>query len=301
VLRIGLLTPAVCRPPAQANPWENDCSVDDLVSIVQTADLLGFDHLTCSDHTAIPVTAAAGRGSTYWDPAATLAFIAAHTRWIKLATHVLVLGYRHPLQLVKQFSTVDRLSNGRVILGLGVGSLRAEFELLGAEFENRGSVADDAVQAIRASWGERVAAYHGDYFDFAEMVVDPTAVQRRVPLWFGGSTARSLRRAINLGDGWVPFGLDTPSLGAILKRWELPERFDVVLEAVRLDAVADAARVEDTVRGLFELGAAVVNVAFTHNSPAECIDQMTALAELLDMGRRTVDRPTRLGDTTQSG
>ena len=301
MLRIGLLTPAVYRPPGQANLWENDCSVDDLASIVQTADVLGFDHLTCSDHTAIPVTAAAGRGSTYWDPAATLAFIAARTNWIKLATHVLVLGYRHPLQLVKQFSTVDRLSNGRVILGLGVGSLRAEFELLDAEFENRGSVADDAVQAIRASWGERVAAYHGDYFDFADMVVEPTAVQRRVPLWFGGSTARSLRRAINLGDGWVPFGLDAPSLAAMLKRWELPERFDVVLEAVRLDAVADAARVEDTVRGLFELGAAVVNVAFTHDSLAECIDQMTALAELLDMRRSTVDRPTRLGDTMQSG
>ena len=120
-------------------------------------------------------------------------------------------------------------------------------------------------------------------------------------MWFGGSTARSLRRAINLGDGWVPFGLDAPSLAAMLKRWELPERFDVVLEAVRLDAVADAARVEDTVRGLFELGAAVVNVAFTHNSLAECIDQMTALAELLDMGRSTVDQPTRLGDTMQSG
>jgi alkanesulfonate monooxygenase SsuD/methylene tetrahydromethanopterin reductase-like flavin-dependent oxidoreductase (luciferase family) len=107
--------------------------------VAQAADQLGYHHLTCSEHVAVPVAAVARRGSAYWDPLATLAFLAARTTAIRLATHVLVLGYHHPLAIAKRYGTLDRLSNGRLILGLGVGTLAEEFDLLGAPFADRGA------------------------------------------------------------------------------------------------------------------------------------------------------------------
>jgi alkanesulfonate monooxygenase SsuD/methylene tetrahydromethanopterin reductase-like flavin-dependent oxidoreductase (luciferase family) len=105
-----------------------------------------------------------------------------------------------------------------VILGVGVGSLREEFELLDASFDDRGPRADDAMRALRAALSKREPEYHGPYYDFSGFVVDPHACQARVPLWVGGRTARSLRRAVALGDGWAPFGLRTAELGEMLAR-----------------------------------------------------------------------------------
>lgn len=127
-----MLTPAVYQPPGQANAWEARADVEDIIRIAQAADALGYHHLTCSEHVAVPAAAAERRGAAYWDPLAVLAFVAGQTTSIRLATHVLVLGYHHPLDIAKRYGTLDRLSGGRLILGLGVGSLAAEFELLGA-------------------------------------------------------------------------------------------------------------------------------------------------------------------------
>ena len=120
---------------------------------------------------------------------------------------MLVLGYHHPLEIAKRYGTLDKISNGRVILGVGVGTLKDEFDLIGAPFDDRGPRGDDAMRALRASLSQRQPEYHGEFYDFEGLVVDPCAVQPHVPLWVGGRTFRSLRRAVALGDGWSPFAV----------------------------------------------------------------------------------------------
>ncbi len=276
-MRFGLLTPVVTRLPGHG-AWEAAAEPVDLVKIARHADALGFSHLTCSEHTAVPPSATPGRGSTYWDPLATLSYVAAVTERIGLATNVLVLGYHHPLALAKSCGTLDRLSGGRVVLGVGVGSLRAEFDLLGSAFDDRGARADDAIRALRASWGRTQPSYHGSHYCFDDLVVEPTAPRASVPIWVGGRTVRSLRRAVELGDGWMPFGLTSDELRIALAGF--PARrsdFEVILQSPRLDPLADA---EGTLRAIERLGATgatMVNIAFHHRDPEQLLDQMSAL------------------------
>ena len=120
---------------------------------------------------------------------------------------MLVLGYHHPLEIAKRYGTLDQICGGRVILGLGVGYLEPEFELLGAPFDDRGARADDAIRALRAVVRSAEPAYEGAYYRFADVIVDPCGVQQDPPVWIGGRSQRSLRRAVELGDGWYPFAV----------------------------------------------------------------------------------------------
>jgi probable F420-dependent oxidoreductase len=190
--KLSVSTPVVITLP-HSGSWEKDASIEDLVQIAETADRLGYHHLTCSEHIALP--AAAQERNRYWDPLATLSYLAARTQRIRLATNVLVLAYHHPLEIAKRYGTLDKVSNGRLILGVGVGRLKEEFDLLGAPFDDRGPRGDDALRALRASLSVPEPAYHGEFYSFDGMVVDPCAVQEHVPIWIGGRTLRSLRRA----------------------------------------------------------------------------------------------------------
>src|SRR5204862_5066539 len=164
-----------------------------------------------------------------------------------------VLGYHHPLAIAKRYGTLDRVSGGRVILGVGVGSLREEFDLLGVPFEERGECADDAIRALRASLSQIEPVYQGAHYTYDGFVVDPCAVQPRVPIWVGGRTARSLRRAVELADGWAPFGLSRTELVDMITRaqdsaaWGTrAEPFELVLQNEHpFDPGAEADRVRD--------------------------------------------------------
>jgi alkanesulfonate monooxygenase SsuD/methylene tetrahydromethanopterin reductase-like flavin-dependent oxidoreductase (luciferase family) len=136
--RLSVATPVVTMFPRTSGDWEKHASTDDLARIAEAADRLGYHHLTCSEHIALPADEAHRRGTRYWDPLATFGYLAARTRRIRLATNVLVLGYHHPLEIAKRYGTLDKVSNGRLILGVGVGSLQEEFELIGAPFDDRG-------------------------------------------------------------------------------------------------------------------------------------------------------------------
>ena len=193
--------------PKTSGAWEKHASIEDLARIAEAADRLGYHHLTCSEHIALPAAETHRRGTRYWDPLATFGYLAARTQRIRLATNVLVLGYHHPLEIAKRYGTLDKVSNGRLILGVGVGSLKEEFDLIGAPFDDRGPRGDDALEALRASLSVPEPAYHGEFYSFDGMVVDPCAVQARVPIWIGGRTLRSLRRAATLADGWAPFNV----------------------------------------------------------------------------------------------
>jgi alkanesulfonate monooxygenase SsuD/methylene tetrahydromethanopterin reductase-like flavin-dependent oxidoreductase (luciferase family) len=198
-----------------------------------------------------------------------------------LATHVLVLAYHHPLEIAKRYGTLDKVSNGRLILGVGVGSLKEEFELVGAPFEDRGARGDDALRGLRASLSVPEPAYHGEFYSFSGMVVDPCAVQDRVPIWIGGRTLRSLRRAATLADGWAPFNVSLQQVRDWLGRFELQPGFEVVLPPpAPLDPINEPERTRDTLAEIAAHGATIVSATFIHTSLQHYLDNLQALAEL---------------------
>ena len=283
-MRFGLTTPIVTLVPRRHALWEEGAGVDELRQIAQAADRLGYHHLTCSDHVAIPAAVATARGGRYYDPFATLGFIAAMTQRIRLVTHVLVLPYHHPLEVAKRLGTLDQLSGGRVVAGVGVGSLREEFELLGVDFAGRGARYEDALRALRAALGQRQPVYHGSHFAFRDFVVDPCAVQARMPIWLGGRTPRSLRRAVSYADGWDPFGFSQAQLGALLARarqwpeWRARSApLELVLSPEHPLDVSSPGGISDTaavIRQYEQLGATALNLQFRHGSLAHLLDQL---------------------------
>jgi alkanesulfonate monooxygenase SsuD/methylene tetrahydromethanopterin reductase-like flavin-dependent oxidoreductase (luciferase family) len=122
-MRLGIVTPVLTRLPGAHARWEVEAGIEEVARLVVEAEGLGYDFCTCSEHVAVPVDAAEVRGATYWDPLATFGYLAARTSAIRLATFVLVLGYHHPLEIAKRYGTLDVVSGGRLILGVGVGTL----------------------------------------------------------------------------------------------------------------------------------------------------------------------------------
>lgn len=287
-MRFGLVTPIVTLVPGTHVSWENAAGPEELRQIAATADRLGFAYLTCSEHVGIPTGVAAARGGRYYDPAATLGYLAAVTRRIGLLTHVVVLPYHHPLEVAKRYGTLDRLSGGRVILGVGVGSLKEEFDLLGADFAGRGPRYEDALRAVRAALGQRQPSYRGTHYAFDDFIIDPAAVQERVPIWIGGRSARSLRRALALADGWDPFGLGVELLAAVLARardgpqWHArSEPLEVALSPERplaVDERQDVERAVATIGELRRIGATAVNLRFRHRSLAHYLEILDRFA-----------------------
>jgi probable F420-dependent oxidoreductase len=280
-LQLGIVTPVLTLLPRAHAQWEEDASFDDVIAVVGEAERLGYHHCTCSEHVAVPAPIAEVRGARYFDPLATFGALSATTRRIRFAAHVVVLGYHHPLAIAKRYGTLDLVSGGRLILGVGVGSLEEEFTLLGAPFDDRGARADDAMRALRAALSEREPSYDGEYHSFEGFLVDPCAIQEHVPMWVGGRTLRSLRRAVELGDGWAPFGLRTSELAEMLTRVELPAGFAVVVQNEHpLDPLGEPERVAEQLGRFAELGATAVNARFVHHSRAHYCEQLAALVSV---------------------
>jgi probable F420-dependent oxidoreductase len=278
-MRLSITTPVLTMMPGAHARWEETGTIDDVVRIAVAAERLGYDHVTCSEHIGVPASEAGRRGSTYWDPLATFGYLAARTERIRLATNVLVLGYHHPLEIAKRYGTLDTISSGRLILGVGVGTLREEFDLLGASFEDRGVRADDALRALRAAMSAPEPAYDGTHYSFSGLVIDPCAVQQHVPIWVGGRTLRSLRRAVVLADGWTPFAVSAGQAKDWLGRVETPNGFEVVLSPAQpLDPGGDPAAVTDELGKLAAAGATITKATLVHHSLEHCLDQLEALS-----------------------
>jgi probable F420-dependent oxidoreductase len=289
-LDLGIVTPVVHVNPRFDPPrWEDEGTVEDVVAVARAADRLGYRWVACSEHVAIPVAATDVRGPRYWDPVATLGFLAAHTERVSLLSHVIVLSYHHPLEVVKRWGTVDLISHGRVILGVGVGSLEGEFALLGRDMADRGARSDDAMRAIRAAWGDRRPTYEGSHFSFHDVVVDPAGLDRPLEMWVGGRTRRSLRRAVELGDAWMPFRLLQAELREILAapavRTAIEARdrpFGLVFPPEPpLDPLADPDGTAAVVREFADLGATGLSLRFRHHSRTHFLEQMEAMQELV--------------------
>jgi alkanesulfonate monooxygenase SsuD/methylene tetrahydromethanopterin reductase-like flavin-dependent oxidoreductase (luciferase family) len=254
--KLSVATPVVTMLPQISADWENRASIEDLAQIAEAADRLGYHHLTCSEHIALPAPEHDRRGTRYWDPLATLGYLAARTQRIRLATHVLVLGYHHPLEIAKRYGTLDKVSNGRLILGV-------------------------ALRALRASLSVREPSYHGEFYSFGGMVVDPCAVQERVPIWIGGRTLRSLRRAVTLADGWAPFNVSLEEARDWLGRFEIRPEFEVILPPPSpLDPINESHQTRDILADIAAHGGTIVSATFRHTSLQHYLENLQALAEL---------------------
>lgn len=203
----GIQLPVQSQSTIYAEPWEAGAGPDDLVAVARAADRAGFGYVACCDHVGVPRRLASAMSTVWYDPVATLAHLAAVTERVRLLSHVAVVGLRHPLLTAKQYATLDRLSGGRLILGVGAGHVREEFEALGVDFTRRGAVLDETIDALRAALGpEEFPAHHGKLYDFEGLGQLPRPAQPHVPLWVGGSSPAAVRRAALKGDGWLPQG-----------------------------------------------------------------------------------------------
>lgn len=270
-MKLGLITPVLTLNPRVHNSWEETAPFEAVAEIAEAADRLGYHHLTCSEHVAVPAgEIAARRGSRYYDPLATFGYLAARTTSIRFETHVLVLGYHHPFEIAKRYGTLDAITGGRLILGVGVGSLEEEFALLGAPFADRGERGDESLRELRRVMSAR---------EVDGFIIDPHAVQARVPIWIGGRTFRSLRRAVELADGWCPFGLKADDIAAMLRRvGGLPDGFEVVLFPEPMpDPVGDPEGTRQVIEPYVDAGATILNLRLRSDSLAQCVEQLEAM------------------------
>jgi probable F420-dependent oxidoreductase len=244
--------------------------------VARMAEELGFESLWTVEHTVVPTgyesqypyspdgRMPGGEHAEIPDPLIWLAYVAAATTTIRLATGILILPQRNPVTLAKELATLDVLSGGRVELGIGVGWLEEEFDALGVPFADRGPRTDDFVAALRVLWSEGDDTYHGRFCDFTNANSYPKPVQRGgIPVVVGGHTQVAARRAGRLGDGFFP---------GVFQADQLPPLLDTVRSNAR-DAGRDPDAIEitagafdyDTAARLADLGvarAAVPPLAF---------------------------------------
>ena len=187
------------------------------VALAQAGEAAGFESLWTVEHTVVP----SGYGSAYPyapsgkmagghddiplpDPLIWMAYVAAATKRIKLATGILILPQHEPVLAAKQIATLDHMSGGRVILGIGVGWLREEFAALGVPFEQRGARTDEYILALRELWGADKPTFSGKFTQFKDAYCRPQPVNKSVPIIVGGHSEAAARRAGRLGDGFFP-------------------------------------------------------------------------------------------------
>ena len=152
------------------------------------------------------------------DPLIWLAFVAAAAPTLRLGTCILIVPQRNPLVLAKELATLDRLSGGRVELGLGVGWLREEFDALGVPWERRGARNDEYIEAMRLLWSGPEVEFHGEFVDFAAVTCSPRPVQSSIPILVGGDTDAAIQRAVRIADGYFPGEGDVDRLASLIGR-----------------------------------------------------------------------------------
>lgn len=296
-LGVMLQLPVVAQTRLMATRWELESGPDEIAAVARAADRAGFFALGVCDHVAVPREHVEQMRTTWYDPVATLGMVAGITERARLLTHVYVPAYRHPLVAAKGFATLDRLSKGRVIVGVGAGHVEREFETLGIPFDDRGARLDESIDVLDAALRDEWPDIETERFAVHEVGMAPRPVQQpRPPIWVGGSSDAALRRAAERGDGWLPQGT---------WRTELPERIETLhrfREASRLAGepmdvgsmsepyyvgepswgVGDFTtsgppeKIAESLHGLRDMGATFAFVAFRTRSCGELVDQVEA-------------------------
>lgn len=270
----GIQLPIQSKSPTFAQPWEADAGPADLARIAQAADESRLGYVAVCDHVAVP--ADQNISSTWYDTVATLGWLGAQCPNTWLLSHVYVMAYRHPLVAAKAFATLDALTGGRVVMGVGAGHVQGEFEALDADFEDRGPALEEAIVAVRTAFQ---AANPGDVdagFDLDGPRYPATSVRvgpapsrpGGPPIWVGGSSPAAVRRAAQLGDGWLPQGPPKGGMRAAIERIaELREAAGRSAEPFAMGVLCEPIRMGDPVDGQPD---------YTLSGPAEHIAERLA-------------------------
>jgi probable F420-dependent oxidoreductase len=172
--------------------------------ICGAAEDAGFAAISFTEHPATPVTWRDDHGHDALDPFVGLGVAAAQSTTLRLLSYATVVPYRNPFLLAKAVATLDRMSGGRVVLGVGTGYLRGEFEALGVDFDQRNALFDESIAVLRRAWTGEPVTFRGQHFSATDVVCRPTPRQPRIPVWIGGNSAVTRRRVAQWADGWLP-------------------------------------------------------------------------------------------------
>lgn len=205
-LEVGMQLPIQSQSRIYAEAWEEGTGAAELGAVVDAAEAAGLFYVAVCDHVAVPEEPAKRMQTIWYDTIATLSWIAGRTERLRLLSHVFVPAYRHPLVSAKAFLTLDELSAGRAILGVGTGHVEGEFAAVGADYANRGTVTDECIDVLRAAFTDEYPSYAGEHFTVEGVGLQPRPRQEVLPIWVGGSSKPALRRAAVRGDGWLPQG-----------------------------------------------------------------------------------------------
>jgi probable F420-dependent oxidoreductase len=293
----GLQLPVQSQSTIYVQDWEPSAGAAEMVQVASACEAAGFAYVAVCDHVAIPRTHADAMSTSWWDTIATLSYLAAVTDRIGLLSHVYVLPYRHPLAAAKAWATLDALSGGRAILGVGAGHLKGEFAALGLPFDERGRLLDEAIDAVRAALADEFPSHEGPRWRFGELGQRPRPARSPLPIWVGGSSRPAMRRAAERGDGWLPQGPPEDGMAAGIAyirevRAASPRADDpIVLGALSGplyvgEPAWDAGRcvrgpaekVASYLRTYRDLGVDQIQVGFVSRSADELCDQIAAFA-----------------------
>jgi len=295
-LLYGIQLPIQTLTMTLREPWEVDATVADLVAVARAAEAAGFGFVGVCDHVALPLVDYTQRMTpTWYDPVATLSYLAAATTTVRLLSVVYIAAYRHPLVSAKSFMTLDHLSGGRAILGVGAGHVQAEFDALGVDFAGRGALLDENLDAIRAAFADTYSEHHGARFSYGPVGLAPRPVQARLPIWVGGSSKAALRRVAERGDGWIPQGTPRDQMAEAVAY--IRRHVDEVRPGARLDLgfmpewlyVGDPGwdlgphclsgppeKLAEALRAAHTFGCSVLHLRFRSRDGQELCDQLSA-------------------------
>lgn len=196
-----------CHLPVEKFLRPEECLDGKAIAVMsRAAENAGFSACALTDHPAPPAAWVEAGGHHALDPFVGLAFVAAATNRIRLHTNIVVAPYRNPFLMAKMVATLDRLSGGRLIMGIGTGYIAGEFAALGVPFEGRGSAVEESIRLMKQIWSGETINFTGNTFRADGVSSLPTPLQKpHPPIWGGGNSARAIRRAVELCDGWSPF------------------------------------------------------------------------------------------------
>ena len=282
----GIQLPVQAQSKYFVEQWELGAGPAEVAAVAQAADRAGFFYVAVCDHVALPDDLAPRMSAVWWDTIATLGWLAGLTTQTRLLSSVFNLTYRHPLVAAKSFGTLDYISHGRALIGVGAGHVEKEFAALGVDFATRGRQLDEGLEVLDEAL--RTGVVDG-------MEIQPRAVQQpRPPIWVGGSAPAAIRRAARLADGWLPQGTpldqmpesvglyrkergdDTGDIGAISDWLYVGEpAWDVNRPCVS----GSPEQLADNLNRWAAVGVNHLQVRFPSRGVDELVDQVTAFGE----------------------
>ena len=273
----------------------------EVVTVARAVEAAGWDGLAFTEHPAPGYRwLAEGGGHQTLDPFVALGAAAAVTERIKLLTYLAVVPYRNPLLLAKAAATVDMISNGRFILGMGTGYLKGEFFALGVDFDERNALFDEALDVMPLHWSGERFSYEGKHFNARDLIARPSPKAGTIPIWIGGNAKITRRRVAARAQGWMPMsgppematttrtahlsGLD--DIGAAIRELkdmagDRADQLDVMVlysDDSILKTAAEVERHRDTLGRIAEIGATWVSFAWDFSTQAETLDFVDGFA-----------------------